>query len=167
MIKAIEKALFGGNKRKDAVNTLNDILYGQLANTNHVVWYNFRTREDYIKKGYAGNAQVYSIVKKIVDKAKDAPLIVYEDKGEKSSTAYKRTKYSSDIVTKAISNVYRKKALEFDTSSDLYNLLENPNDKYTMTDILYLSFGRSEEDTSELKSRGHIVCRILLVNSIT
>jgi len=138
MIKAIEKALFGGNKRKDAVNTLNDILYGQLANTNHVVWYNFRTREDYIKKGYAGNAQVYSIVKKILDKAKDAPLIVYEDKGEKSSTAYKRTKYSSDIVTKAISNVYRKKALEFDTSSDLYNLLENPNDKYTMTDILYL-----------------------------
>ena len=134
MIKNIEKALFGDYRKKKAVNQLNNILYGQLANSNHVVWYNFEDKKDYINKGYASNAQVYSIVKKILDKAKDAPLILYE--GE--SDAFKRTKYSNDLVTKAMSNVYRKKDLEYNTDSDLYELLQNPNDKDTLTDILSL-----------------------------
>lgn len=134
MIKNIEKALFGDYRKKKAVNQLNNILYGQLANSNHVVWYNFEDKKDYINKGYASNAQVYSIVKKILDKAKDAPLILYE--GE--SDAFKRTKYSNDLVTKAMSNVYRKKDLEYNTDSDLYELLQHPNDKDTLTDILSL-----------------------------
>lgn len=141
MIRSIEKAFFGSKpSKKRAVNELNQILYGQLANSNHVVWYNFDNKIDYIKKGYQGNAQVYSIIKMILDKCRDAHLICYEEKEDRKSfyKSFRRNRYSRDPVTKAVANTYLRKALEFDDKSDLYKLLENPNQHDTMADLMYL-----------------------------
>ena len=44
-----------------------------------VVFYNYG-QEDFVRKGYAENAEVYSIIKKITDTANIATPYVYVDK---------------------------------------------------------------------------------------
>src|SRR5690625_6684101 len=47
------------------------------------------------------------------------------------------------------------------SQSPLVILCANPVDAHRLTDEIQL-FARSEEHTSELQSRGHLVCRLLL-----
>lgn len=140
MFDKVEKAFFGSRPAKNrAIGSLNEILYGNLANSAHVVWYNFDSSKDFITKGYQENAQVYSIIKMILDKCRDAKLLCYEEKADtKALKSYRSNRYSRDPVKKAIANVYSKKALEFDDKSDLYKLFQEPNNHETIADLLYL-----------------------------
>jgi len=134
----INKALGFNNDRRQLENQLNQILYGNLINFKDVVFYNY-CREDYIVKGYKANAEVYSIVKKIVDKLSFAPAYNYIDKGDEKSRRYKSCKKSVDRTEHAKYNIYRTKSLDFaPDTSDLSQLLERPNDNQSWNELIEL-----------------------------
>src|SRR5690554_2081660 len=63
-----------------------------------VVFYNYG-QEDFVKKGYAENAEVYSIIKKITDTANIATPYIYVDKeGVKSRNTLTATRKSRDTA---------------------------------------------------------------------
>lgn len=116
-------------------NVLNSILYGNLVGFNDVVFYNYST-EDYIKKGYKGNPEVYAIVNKIVQKSLVPPIYLYEEKPDQKAMKYKNSKKSRDVVEINKYKIYVTKDLEFtDKASDLQKLLDNPNDKQTWREM--------------------------------
>lgn len=134
----IGKALGFNSDRRNIENQLNAILYGNLINFKDVVFYNYN-REDFIVKGYKSNAEVYSIVRKIVDKASFAPMYVYEDNGEEKSRRYKSCKKSIDKVEHAKYNIYRAKALDFvPDNNDLAQLIERPNENQSWNELIEL-----------------------------
>src|SRR5690606_16200269 len=136
--KYIGKALGFNSDRRNIENQLNAILYGNLINFKDVVFYNYN-REDFIVKGYKSNAEVYSIVRKIVDKASFAPMYVYEDIGEEKSRRYKSCKKSFDKVEHAKYNIYRAKALDFvPDNNDLAQLIERPNENQSWNELIEL-----------------------------
>lgn len=138
--------------RKTTNNELLNILYSQLVNHQAVVFYNF-TQEDYIKKGYSANAEVYSIIRKIVDKANAAPCYVYVDNEDRKSAKYRkyRTKKSAtDAVNHSMYNLYRTKTLDYaKPTTDLVKLLVKPNDHQSweemneLFDIFYFAQGEA------------------------
>lgn len=132
------KALSFNNDRKKIENQLNAILYGNLVNFRDVVFYNY-CREDFILKGYKSNAEVYSIVKKIVDKLSFAPVYNYIDNGEEKSRRYKSCKKSVDRVEHAKYNIYRTKALDFaPDNNELSQLIERPNNHQSWNELIEL-----------------------------
>lgn len=132
------KALSLTSDRRRVHNQLNEILYGNLINFRDVVFYNY-CREDFIVKGYKGNAEVYSIVRKIVEKLSFAPLYLYIDNGEEKSRKYKSCKKSVDRVEHAKYNIYRTKALEFaEDSNDLSELIKQPNQSQSWVELIEL-----------------------------
>lgn len=134
----IGKALGFNNDRKRFENQLNQILYGNLVNYRDVVFYNY-CREDFILKGYKANAEVYSIVRKIVDKLAFAPLYVYEDNGEEKARKFKSCKKSVDKVEHSKYNIYRTKALDFvPDNNELAQLIDQPNNNQTWADLVEL-----------------------------
>jgi HK97 family phage portal protein len=143
---------FGGPQEKTTNNELASILYSQLVNHQAVVFYDF-SEEDYIKKGYCGNAEVYTIIRKIVDKSNSAPCYLYIDKNdEKANKArkYRVKKKQTDPIEHNAYKIYVNKALEFaKPSSDLAQLIENPNDHQSWSelnelfDIFYFAQGEA------------------------
>lgn len=132
------KALSLTSDRRRVHNQLNEILYGNLINFRDVVFYNY-CREDFVVKGYKGNAEVYSIVRKIVDKLSFAPLYLYIDNGEEKSRKYKSCKKSVDRVEHAKYNIYRTKALEFaEDRNDLSELIKQPNQSQSWVELIEL-----------------------------
>lgn len=136
-------------EKRHVDNVLNSILYGNLVGFKDVVFYNYNI-EDYIKKGYKGNAEVYSIVKKIVNKCLVAPLYLYEDKEDVKSVKFKRGKMSKNKLEINKRNIYVAKSLEFSThAKDLQKLLAKPNEKQTwrelneLFDIFYFTQGEA------------------------
>ncbi len=116
-------------------NVLNTILYGNLVGFNDVVFYNYSC-EDYIKKGYKSNPEVYSIINKIVQKTLIAPIYLYEEKPDQKAKVYKNCKKSKSKVEISKYKIYTTKALEFaNTGQDLQALLENPNPKQSWRDL--------------------------------
>lgn len=132
------KALSLTSDRRRVHNQLNEILYGNLINFRDVVFYNY-CREDFVVKGYKGNAEVYSIVRKIVEKLSFAPLYLYIDNGEEKSRKYKSCKKSVDRVEHAKYNIYRTKSLEFaEDSNDLSELIKQPNQSQSWVELIEL-----------------------------
>lgn len=143
---------FGSSYQKTTDNDLSAILYSQLVNHQAVVFYNY-DKEDYIKKGYSGNAEVYTIIRKIVDKSNAAPCYLYIDKNDekaKKARKYKYKKSQTDVVEHNLYKLYVHKALEFASpTSDLARLLESPNEHQTWAelneqfDIFYFAQGEA------------------------
>lgn len=134
----INKALGLNNSKRQVENQLNAILYGNLINFKDVVFYDY-SKEDFITKGYSSNAEVYSIVRKIVDKLSSAPVYNYIDKEDKKSIRYKSCKKSIDKVEHAKYNIYRTKSLDFaPDNSDLSQLLLRPNDYQSWNELIEL-----------------------------
>jgi len=104
-----------------------------------VLWYNFNA-EDFITNGYTSNADIYSIIKKIIDKANVATPYVYVDKEGVKSKKYLTTKYFRDTsVGAAKHRLEVRKALDFaDNNLDLVKLLKNPNEKQTWREFITL-----------------------------
>lgn len=116
-------------------NVLNSILYGNLVGFNDVVFYNYST-EDYIKKGYKANPEVFAIVNKIVQKTLVPPIYLYEEKPDQKAMKYKSCKKSRDVMELNKHKIYVTKALEFtEKAQDLQDLLANPNNKQTWREM--------------------------------
>lgn len=84
--KPIEKAISRSNLNID---------FNRLLQNSPVVFYNF-DKKDFIEKGYRKNAEVYKIIRKIVEKASIADLYLYVEKSNKY-TKYKKHRFSSDV----------------------------------------------------------------------
>lgn len=159
----------------DAVNYLNT--YGTLDNQSEnknmllsalnagllqrqgIVWLDW-CREDYIKKGYQGNAEVYTIVKKIVDKCILAPMYLYIDKEDEKVRKYKSTKNQFDKAM--MYQLYVNKSLEFaNENNGLQKILDKPNPNQSWTelnvlfDIFYFTQGEAffYRNTSEFDDK--------------
>lgn len=141
-ISTIANALtFGliGIQQKQTRNQLDKIIYNQLVNHQAVV-FNTHSNEDYIKKGYQGNAEVYTIVNLIVKKASIAPCYLYVDKGETKALKYarfKQYKTTADTSKHVLSTLYVRKALEFaNDSNSLAKLIDRPNDHQSWAELM-------------------------------
>ena len=102
--------------------------------SNPLVLYDY-TKEDFVKKAYAKNAEVYRIIKKITDKATIATPYIYVDK---MGVKFKKTaKDSPDSIAKNRLEVH--KALDYAPDKlDLSQLLKNPNDTHTWRELITL-----------------------------
>ncbi len=103
-----------------------------------VIFYDYN-QQDYIKEGYAANAEVYSIIKKITDKCNVAEPFIYIDKeGVKSrQTSPATTKNNrSNPLGFAKHKLAIKAVLDYaDSDNDLSKLIKNPNDTETWRDL--------------------------------
>ncbi len=133
----IRKALFGQPTSKASRSSMN-IDFNRLIQNSPVVFYNYE-KEDFIKKGYAGNAEVYKIGRKIVEKLAVADLYLYIEKSNKY-TKYKKHRFSSEPRDHAKKSLYVAKSLDYaDENSDLAKLIKKPNDYQTWADLMELS----------------------------
>ena len=131
-------ALFDIFKKKTTSQKLNDILYWRLLNDTGVVFYDYNA-EDFIEKGYQGNADVYKIVRKIVDKCATAETYLYTDNEDKKSLKYKQYTKSTTAIDNAKGKIYRAKALDFVTGeNDLLKLMDMPNSYQTWGEMIEL-----------------------------
>ena len=129
-------ALFDIFKKKTTSVKINDILYWRLLNDAGVVFYDYDA-EDYIAKGYQANADVYKIVRKIVDKCSVAETYLYTDNEDTKSLKYKKFTKSTIPVDSAKGRIYRAKALDFVTGqNDLLNLMDTPNSYQTWGEMI-------------------------------
>lgn len=134
MFKGLSKII--GNFPTVENNILSQIAYQYFTN-NDIVWYDNAQAEVFVNRGYRGNANVYAIVRKIGDKNKIAPLLVYTEKsGKNLTTKYKKFKYSGNSDTHTQSIAMRSKALEFAEDTDLGKLLQNPNPHQTWSEFM-------------------------------
>lgn len=128
-------------KRKKKTDTQKFIreFYTKLIGNNPVVLYNY-TLEDYIKRGYSQNDEIYSIIKKITDKANVATPYVYIDKeGVKSKQLDTTRKMRTNAYGAARHRLEVKKALDFaPINNDLSKLIVNPNEMQTWRDFITL-----------------------------
>jgi len=130
MFKAIQKYIKDSSEVKrfeptpNTENLLNRILLGQYLN-NLIIWYDPKI-QTIVDEGYRGNAMVYSIIRKISDKAKGADLQVFKKTGEQKR--YKSLKYHNDDILRATSKAFKKKELELISGNDdIYRLITMPN----------------------------------------
>lgn len=131
-------ALFDIFKKKEKSVKLNDILYWRLLNDSGVVFYDYDA-EDFIQKGYQANADVYKIVRKIVDKCSAAETYLYTDNEDQKSLKFKKYAKSTIPTDSAKGKIYRAKALDFVTGeNDLLNLMHTPNSYQTWSEMIEL-----------------------------
>lgn len=126
----IQKAFFGNHVSK-AVGRVD---FNSLIQNTPVVFYNF-DKHDFIEKGYTHNAEVYKIVRKIIDKLQVADPYVYIEKNN-NYTKYKKHRYSKVPTEHIKKSLYVAKSLDYaDANSDLVRLLEKPNDTQTFAEL--------------------------------
>ena len=85
--------------------------------------------QTYVYQGYMANSTIYSIINKILEKVKIAPLEVLEQKPDQKSAArqYKALKYSAKDQHQFEKNGFKKKGLQDVDSGTLYDLIKQPN----------------------------------------
>lgn len=132
MFEGFKKAITG-TKQVDR-NLLNEIVYQYLSNSD-IAWYTNNQAQTFIDNGYRSNATIYAIIKKIADKSKIAPPLVYREKNATQRAKYKEFKYSGDISHHAQSLSIRAKAMDYDENNELYKLLSKPNPNQTWTEF--------------------------------
>jgi len=127
------------NKAKDrkwkvGSNELNEIIFNQFVNTNPLIWYNY-DKEDYIQKGYISNSDVFTIIRKIIDKASIATPYIYIDDGGVKSRNLKNNKEQVLKHKLKISKGIAKAEVQFAPESlDLVELIKRPNKTQTWND---------------------------------
>jgi HK97 family phage portal protein len=83
--------------------------------------------KEYLDKSYLYNATVYSIVQKIVKKAKGVPFVLYEVKNEKAFRTYMATKGASHT---------KEQVLEEINDKEVENVLKYPSEGVTYNDLI-------------------------------
>jgi HK97 family phage portal protein len=120
---------------RDGGNLLDRALIGFQMN-NLIVLYDNKV-DTYIKKGYQGNAMVYSIIQKLSEKRKEATLNVMRKTGKSSKSKYKALKKSSNIENVAKSRLFQTKEFEFVSESDPFlKLIKKPNPKQNTSQFI-------------------------------
>ena len=116
------------------VNLLNQILYGQFTANTMVVWYD-SNQQTFIDQGYKGNALVYSIIRKIAEKGKQCPVMVYKETGK--GKKYRAGKYSAKDLSRATSHAFRTKEMqEVGYNDDVARLIKKPNPYQTWSELM-------------------------------
>ncbi len=133
MFEGLKRA-FIGKAETQGENRLSEMVY-QYLNNSDIVWYNNQQGEIYINQGYRSNATIYSIIRKLGDKKKIAPPLVYVEKNANQRAKYKEFKYSGNAEHHTKSLTLRSKALDLNENNDLYKLLANPNPNQTWTEF--------------------------------
>jgi HK97 family phage portal protein len=109
------------------------LIYPVIGNGG-VNWLNDNS-QSYITNGYAGNPNVYSIIKLITDKASTVPFNLYEIKNGSKLKAYKALTINSNIVsTKAL--ITKEQSLKEVENHPLLDLLDCPNPDQSFSDFL-------------------------------
>jgi len=133
MFEGLKRA-FIGKAETQGENRLSEMVY-QYLNNSDIIWYNNQQGEIYINQGYRSNATVYSIIRKLGDKKKIAPPLVYVEKNANQRAKYKEFKYSGNAEHHTKSLTIRSKALDLNENNDLYKLLANPNPNQAWTEF--------------------------------
>ena len=112
--------------------------FNSMLQNNPVVFYNFG-QEDYIKRGYSQNAEVYKIIKKITDKCAISVPYLYIDNGDVKSRKYRNFRQSSVATEHIKKNLWVAKALEYaDEGEQLSKLLKQPNEYQSWIEMIEL-----------------------------
>lgn len=92
-----------------------------------------------INNGYLGNANIYSIIRRIAKTAATIPLNVYIVKDDKAFKEYNNLRQVKDYSPQHLLKVYAKKQQAFDLVTNqndaLVRLLEQPNPLYDKTEF--------------------------------
>lgn len=127
--------------RKQKTPSKNDllrILYARLTHNTPVIFYDFE-KDDFIKEGYRSNAEVYKIVRKIVEKCNVPPTYIYEEVSDKKYRKYSKFTKAFTPTDNAKGILYRAKGLRFlEGESDLLNLIERPNSYQSYAEMMEL-----------------------------
>lgn len=117
--------------------------FPQLIGNSPLVLYDYN-QEDFVTKGYASNAEVYSIIKKITDKCNvSKPYLYVDDEFKKSRFKIEEYKKSKSAKTSekgaAFHRLYMQKALDYAPDTlDLTKLIVNPNPEQTWNELISL-----------------------------
>ena len=155
----IRKAFFGNTANRKPVI----VDYNRLLQNQNAVFYNFDV-EDFLERGYINNAEVYKILRKIIDKCAIADPILYEDDGDVKSKyrKYKKAKYNPNAIEHVKKKLYTAKVLDYvEEENELTKLLRQPNETQSwremieMFRIIYFNNGescliRETEENSEI-----------------
>lgn len=130
-----EKASNAG-LRTSSGNDLLLSLYQALLTNRSVVFYD-PEKMDYIKSGYSGNAEVFKIIRKIVDKLSQADTYLYFDNGK--AEKYRKFTHGTTPMDNAKGILFRAKALEFaPDNNDLTKLVKHPNNYQSWREMIEL-----------------------------
>jgi HK97 family phage portal protein len=127
-------------KTQDIRNLLNQAFY-QFIGNGSVMWLN-KDRSSYVNKGYSDNEIVFSIVRLLLSKLTEAPLMLSEVKDEKELKKYKSwLKKGGDGTLRMQTMLMQAKALEEVERHPLIDLLNKPNDYQSQAEFLEAAFG--------------------------
>jgi HK97 family phage portal protein len=129
MISLIQKYLQTTPSRPQKLdeNLLYKAIYGQFYVNNLVVFQDAKS-ETFVNDGFRGNAVVYSIIRKLMDKTSEPPLQVFKGSNQK----LKSIKQKSLIE----SRIYKTKEMKLIESGDLHDLLKYPNSSQTFSEFM-------------------------------
>ena len=130
---------FFKRKKKVHISEVVNKALTYFVGNSPVIFYDFN-QEDYVQKGYAANAEVYSIIKKITDKCNVAEPFIYIDKeGVKSKNTRTTKNNKGNPLGFAKHKLFTKAALNFaDNDNELSKLIQTPNDTETWRELVTL-----------------------------
>lgn len=118
-------------------------LYHPILGMQNLIIHGANTKE-YVDKGYAGSADVYSIVRQISRSASIPTWQVFEVKNEKALEDYKRVKFASNNTQDQLFKVKKLRSKAFEDideskSDDILKVFTNPNPLMSWTEFYELS----------------------------
>jgi HK97 family phage portal protein len=139
-IKRIEKLPLPkvtADKPAGIASMLPQVSNSQMVNNGTVTWQG-QNGEAQVKEGYTGNDIVYSIIRIITDKVKQAPWGEYTVKDEKAYKQYSSIIKSKDISLsgKQLADLHMKALEPVKVGGRLTNLLQFPNENDSWGDIV-------------------------------
>jgi HK97 family phage portal protein len=140
-IEGIKAQIQTGVLPKDQANLLNQMVYSFFNKGG--VSYLQANSQTYVKEGYMSNEIIYSIVTRILDKKKIAPLELLKKVPDQKNALlkYKSFKYDSKPTSQAMKSSFRKKALEEIEKGDLNDLLQRPNPQQNTEEFIESAAG--------------------------
>ena len=130
----------GWKAKKNNDNLLFKAFY-QWLNTGGINWLK-NDAKGYIEKGYSENEIVYSIVRLLLSKLTEPPLLLNKIEDDKELKKYKSyLKKGGDSTHRVYAMQFQKKALEEVESHPLIDLLNNPNDYQGQAEFIEAAFG--------------------------
>ncbi|RYY00789.1 phage portal protein [bacterium] len=109
------------------------LIYPVIGNGG-VNWLNDNS-QSYITNGYAGNPNVYSIIKLIIDKASTVPFNLYEVKNQSKLKSYKALSLNNNLIsTKALTT--KEQSLKEVENHPILDILDCPNPDQSFSDFL-------------------------------
>jgi len=137
-LKKIEKVPLPTTNNRPIASVIPLVEQGKLINNPGTITWQGQNGESQVKAGYSGNDIVYSIIRLIVDKVKQAPWAEYQVVNEQEYKKYSAIMKRADLITdwKSVEDM-RSKALKLvPVKTKISDLLHTPNENDTWGDII-------------------------------